>query len=186
MDPRKLRARDVMTPDPITVRSDLSLPELGAFLVEQQISGAPVVDAHGLLVGVVSVNDLARAAGLLAGLTTREPGDGFFRPGELHLVVGWNVPVAEDSLEAPFEGEMGDHTVAEIMSSLIYSVAEDTLVSEIARVMVTQRHHRVLVTRDDQLLGIVSSLDLASLLLTEPDGAELRMPRRDSSSASVA
>ena len=184
MNPKKLKAVDVMTPDPIRVSSSLPLPELGALLVEHQISGAPVVDAHGCLVGVVSVSDLAKAAGLLAGIGMEPSGDGFFRHGELQLVVGWNT-VPDTEPPPPFEGNLADHTVAEIMSTLIYSVAEETEVSEIARVMITNHHHRVLVTRDDQLLGIVTSLDLAALLLTEPDLTSLQLPS-DRVSASVA
>lgn len=170
MDVRKLTARDVMTPDPVTVPSHLSLPELGAFLVERRISGAPVVDAHGLLVGVVSVADLARAAGLAGGLAVPRESD-YLRFGELRLVQDWEE--TPSSAPEPFHGDLGDHTVADIMSTLIYSVSEEAPVSEIARVMIRHHHHRVLVARDDQLLGIVTSLDLVALLLGEPDRATL-------------
>ena len=183
MDPKVLKARDVMTPGPITVRSNLSLPELGAFLVENEISGAPVVDSQGCLVGVVSVNDLARAAGVLAGFGAA-PGSDYFEQGGLRLVSEWETATVVSP--QPFEGEMSDHSVSEIMSSLIDSVSADTSVSEIARIMVSRRHHRVLVTRDDQLLGIVTSLDLVALLLSEPDGLSLLLERSESSSTFVA
>ncbi|MBZ0114292.1 MAG: CBS domain-containing protein [Thermoanaerobaculia bacterium] len=184
MNPKELKAVDVMTPDPVTVQANLPLPELGAFLFEHQISGAPVVDEHGCLVGVVSVSDLARAAGLLVGDETEHQGDGFFRPEPLQLVVGCN-PTLGIEPAPKFEGNLADHRVAEIMSTLIYSVSEETRVSEIARIMISHRYHRVLVTRDDQLLGIVTSLDLAALLLTELDRASLLL-ESDRSTASVA
>ena len=56
-----LTAKDIMNPDIMRVREDLTVAELAAFLTEQEISGAPVEDEHGKLVGVVSVTDIVRA-----------------------------------------------------------------------------------------------------------------------------
>src|SRR5688572_24908905 len=56
---KTLTARDVMNREVLTVRVDLSVRELAAFLTENQISGAPVVDREGRLVGVVSLTDVA-------------------------------------------------------------------------------------------------------------------------------
>ena len=52
----------VMTPFPVVVRVDTSLEEVAGLLAENDISGLPVVDAAGVLVGVVSHGDLIRAA----------------------------------------------------------------------------------------------------------------------------
>jgi CBS domain-containing protein len=52
---------DVMTPDPIVFRTDESLQEAARRLEESEISGAPVVDSSGQLVGVLSETDLVRA-----------------------------------------------------------------------------------------------------------------------------
>ncbi|HMK92216.1 MAG TPA: CBS domain-containing protein [Thermoleophilia bacterium] len=52
---------DVMTPDPITVRMDAPLQMAARLLEENEISGMPVVDAAGALVGVLSETDLVRA-----------------------------------------------------------------------------------------------------------------------------
>lgn len=51
----------VMTPGPITIRSDAPLSEAARLLEENEISGVPVVDESGLLVGVLSESDLVRA-----------------------------------------------------------------------------------------------------------------------------
>ena len=58
---RKLSAADVMNTRVLTVRPDMTARELAGFLVENQISGAPVLDAHGKLVGVVSLTDIAES-----------------------------------------------------------------------------------------------------------------------------
>jgi CBS domain-containing protein len=52
----------VMTPFPVVVRVDTSLDEIAELLAENDVSGVPVVDASGVLVGVVSQTDLIRAA----------------------------------------------------------------------------------------------------------------------------
>jgi CBS domain-containing protein len=52
---------DVMTPDPIVFTTDESLQEAARQLEESEISGAPVVDSAGILVGVLSETDLVRA-----------------------------------------------------------------------------------------------------------------------------
>lgn len=52
---------DLMTLDPVTVRADDPLTEAARLLVEHRISGLPVIDNAGTLVGVVSTTDLLRA-----------------------------------------------------------------------------------------------------------------------------
>src|SRR5512147_2586014 len=53
-----LIAKDIMTKDVITVKPDTSIEELASLLVENRISGAPVVDDSGNLYGIVTENDL--------------------------------------------------------------------------------------------------------------------------------
>lgn len=53
-----LRARDLMTPDPLTVRDDTPLQVACLILLREQVGGVPVVDASGTLVGVLSESDL--------------------------------------------------------------------------------------------------------------------------------
>jgi CBS domain-containing protein len=55
------KVRDVMTPDPITVRADEPIQVAASLLEENEISGLPVVDSGGALVGVLAESDLVRA-----------------------------------------------------------------------------------------------------------------------------
>ena len=55
---RPRRARDLMTADPITTRPDMPVREAAALLVYHRISGLPVLDSQGALVGVVSEADI--------------------------------------------------------------------------------------------------------------------------------
>lgn len=52
----------VMTPFPVVVHRDMPLDEVAELLAQNDITGAPVVDADGLLVGVISQTDLVRTA----------------------------------------------------------------------------------------------------------------------------
>jgi len=54
------RVKDVMNPDIMTVADDMTTDELVRYLNEREISGAPVVDSQGHLIGVVSMTDIGR------------------------------------------------------------------------------------------------------------------------------
>ncbi len=114
-----------MNPEILTVREEMTVAEAAAFLTENEITGAPVENSEGDLVGVISVVDIA------AGTFSTS------------------------------------HTVAEIMTPDIQSVPEEAMVSEVASLMLEDHLHRVLVVRDDQPVGIVSTSDLLGLLVDE-------------------
>ena len=59
---RPLTVGTVMTPFPVVVRLDTPLEEVAELLAQNDITGAPVVDADGRLVGVISQTDLVRTA----------------------------------------------------------------------------------------------------------------------------
>ena len=126
---RPITASDLMNPAVLMVRDDLSVRDLAAFLLDNEITGAPVENGSGELVGVVSVVDVARA-------------------------------VAADEPEK---------VVADLMTPEVYNVSEDASVAEIASLLVDHHLHRLLVTRDDEPVGIISTSDLLGLLIDEDD-----------------
>lgn len=142
-------AKDVMNSEILSVRDDLTLPELAAFLAENQITGAPVVDDSGEFVGVVSVTDIAEAE---AEASDWQPGD--------------RVLLGERS---GLHVEAAGRQVRDVMTPTVYTVSEDTPAVELARAMITGRVHRLFVTQHGRIVGIVTSLDLLRLLC---DGVE--------------
>jgi len=60
--PRPLTVGTVMTPFPVVIHQDTKLDEVAEELAQNDISGAPVVDSDGRLVGVISQTDLVRTA----------------------------------------------------------------------------------------------------------------------------
>jgi CBS domain-containing protein len=147
---RPITASDVMNPRVLTVREDMTIEQLAEFLLENEISGAPVEDSTGRLVGVVSVTDIAA----LVSDAGRKGTDFFAR--------AW-----EEDDDVPDEIEVGDgHVhVREIMTPMIYAVPEEMPVSEVAERMVESHIHRLLVTRGEKVVGILSTSDLLGLLV---------------------
>ena len=58
-----LTVAQLMTPDPITVSQDALLTECVRLMEEHEISGLPVIDVDGFLVGMISETDVVRALG---------------------------------------------------------------------------------------------------------------------------
>jgi CBS domain-containing protein len=154
---RDLIARDVMNPDVLTVRDDLSVVELAEFLVDHEISGAPVEDVEGRLVGVVSLTDVATA---LAGARDETVVD--------HAQPGWYVKTWEEKFNpedlAGLRVAHSEATVGEIMTPAVFAVDEELPVWKVAERMIHSRVHRLLVTRDKKVVGILTTSDLLGLL----------------------
>ena len=165
----QLNAADVMSTQVLAVRPDMSVHELAAFLTENQITGAPVLDAQGRLVGVVSETDIAESESDRAELV-RDRSDPEFD------LRGWEDKAnVEDMRELHVEGS--DLAVRDIMTPAAYTIPHDTPVSKVAQTMVAGRIHRLLVTRASRVVGIVTSLDLLKLLCPVERGVE-RRPQR--------
>ena len=151
---KDLRAKDIMNTDVISVRDDMTVQELATFLTEREILGAPVIDSEGEVVGVVSCTDIAQntVPGNIAKIDFfGQDWEDKIDPGEIQ-----DLPVEKESLP-----------VREIMTPTIYTVPEDTPISEIAKAMVAGRIHRLLITRGSQLVGIITTLDMLKVLFEE-------------------
>lgn len=154
---RDLVARDVMSADLIKVRDDMTVAELAEFLVDNEISGAPVEDVEGRLVGVVSLSDVARS------LTGRDEAV-LAHPEPDFYLRDWEEKFNAEDL-AGLRVADSEATVGEIMTPSIFAVDEETPVSRLAARMIDARIHRILVTRDHRVVGIVTTTDLLGLLV---------------------
>lgn len=67
----KIRIREIMTRDPITVPPDFTVEETAEILLKHKISGVPVVDPAAAVVGVITQSDIFRALMRLTGLGIR-------------------------------------------------------------------------------------------------------------------
>jgi CBS domain-containing protein len=151
---RPITAADLMNPKVLAVREDMTLRELAAYLIHHQITGAPVEDGGGRLVGVVSTVDIAEAMLADPGEAGPEGPEGPEKLGE------------GDEADEPYLPE-DDVLVRDIMTPAIESVPEDATVSEVASRMLDSHVHRLLVTRDGRPVGIITTSDLLGLLIDE-------------------
>ena len=154
---RKMTVSDVMRSEVLAVEAGWSLDQLADFLVDKGISGAPVTAAGGQLIGVVSLTDIVRQS--------RLPDQGADRD-DTHDVYLYELERRMDrdelrELHVQYEEQV---QVLDIMTPMIFSVSEDTSVQEVADTMLKGRIHRVFVTRDGKLTGIVTALDMLQVI----------------------
>lgn len=141
-------AKDIMHKKVATVRPETSLRELLRLFDERGITGAPVVGPEGHLIGVVSRTDLLRAETRTASAD----------------VAAYH-HADDEKAPPPPPVVVPEGRVESIMTPWVISFEEDTPVEELARQMLAKRIHRVIITRDGRLCGIVTSMDLLRGLL---------------------
>jgi CBS domain-containing protein len=186
---RAIRARDLMTRVPVTVSQEMSVGELCDLLQQNNINGAPVVDKDGLLVGVVTQEDIIygamghpipgeRGAADPPGPSEAAPGGAGGRRGGRKVMAMLKErrlraapQAAPRAGEKPFwsEGHRApdpmDMPIASIMTSPAISADEDTPVADLCRIMWNLRIHRVPILRKGRVTGLVSSMDLCRAIL---------------------
>ncbi len=151
-----MTAEQIMCQKVITVPSDWSVDRLARFLTDKSISGAPVVNNVGQLVGVVSSSDIVRQAGSgLMDLAKRD--DTFYSD------------IIDESLspedQRAFQTIMDQSVlVNDIMTPMVFEVSPETPLFQVAEAMVKGRIHRVMVTEGQSLKGIISALDLLKVM----------------------
>jgi CBS domain-containing protein len=143
-----MKAVDVMVRDLVTVGPDASVTEAARLMSENDVSALPVLDKDGRLVGIVSEADLLRRKEL--GTDTRRP---------------WWIEAMTPAtaLAAEFAKSHGKR-VAEVMSENVITAAEETPLAEIATLLERNRIKRIPITRDGELVGIVSRANLVQAL----------------------
>jgi CBS domain-containing protein len=134
---------DAMTTDVITVDPGTTVQGLGALLAERGISGAPVVDASGRLVGIVSEGDLLHRAEI--GTARRHP----------DRRRSWWLDHFASDLARDYIKSHG-RTVKDIMTRDVVTVTEGTDLGEVAALPEAKRIRRVPVMRDGKVVGIIS------------------------------
>ena len=179
--PGVLRARDLMTRDPIVVREEVTVAELCDLLQEKNINGAPVVDARGGLVGVVTQEDIIYGAmghpKSAAADAARAPRAEGKRRGKRVVAILRQRALKEAPIPSPRAGEKpfwsDEHRppdpmempVSAIMTSPAISADEETPLADLCRIMWNLRIHRLPILREGKVTGLVSSMDLCRAIL---------------------
>jgi CBS-domain-containing membrane protein len=144
--------KDLMISDVAVIRDDADVHELEKRLLKDRIHGMPVVDASGMLVGVVSQTDLI-AWHYFTGV------DGV----PFYSAHGSMIPYEEDSSLRLSDVRTAD--VSELMSPIVYCICPDQSIALAAARMIARQIHRLVVVDDSgRVIGIVTATDLLRML----------------------
>jgi CBS domain-containing protein len=143
-----MKARDVMTQPVTSVEADTPVQVAIRLMLQKKISGLPVVDACGSMVGMVTEGDFLRRA---------EAGTEHHRSRWLDFLMG-------PGLLADQYARSHGRKVGDVMSTDVKSVDENTQLSDIVAMMERHRIKRVPVLRGKKLVGIVTRANLLRAL----------------------
>jgi len=135
---------DVMTRPVFTVQRETPLKDVARMLIDNGVSGVPVVDAQGAVLGVVSEADFL----------LKEQGAGEIRHRRLARLLGER-PETQHQLDV-----IGARTAGEAMTSPAVTIEVSRSIREAAAVMTGRRVNRLPVTDKGRLVGIVTRADL--------------------------
>jgi len=146
-----LKAEDIMSREVITVNENASVRELASLFLTHDISGAPVVDIAGKVIGVVTENDL------------------IFQNKKVHLPTAVAILDAFLFLEGPEKMEkelkkIAGAKVGDICSRDLISVGPETELEELATLMAEKKIHTLPVMEDEQLVGVIGKSDIIRLI----------------------
>jgi CBS domain-containing protein len=189
-----LTASDVMSRDPIVIPEESSLQAAGRLLAQNQITGAPVVDAAGRCIGLLSATDFVHWAEegsrgaedaapaacpfqVKGRLLTGEEAvictlaEGLCPRQEMHpTLAGGHTAVCLLPLGSVSEWRRATKNgpvsaVLRYMTSDVVTTGPQTPVTELARMMIDAHIHRVVVVDEERRpIGVVSTMDLLAVL----------------------
>lgn len=141
-----MKAQDIMTTELVTLSEEMTLEEAAKILLAHDISGAPVVNDEGVLVGILSEGDLVRTQKPLT-----QPLVLTFLDGAIPL----NYKAVHEDLQA-----LTATKVARLMTRDVHTLGPEAEAKDLARVMIEKDINRIPIVDSGRLLGIVSRQDL--------------------------
>jgi CBS domain-containing protein len=156
-----MRARDVMTSPVVTVKATASVKDVARLFLERRISGVPVVDDQGQIVGIVSEGDLVHRSEI--GTERQHP--------------WWLVLMAGDEGLAAEYIRAHAKRVADIMTRNVITATPDTPLHEIAEMLEKYGIKRIPIVHDEQLVGVISRANIVQAIATS--GSKLDIPWSD-------
>ena len=149
-----LTAKEIMNKKVITIQKDASIKELSELLVNNKISGVPVLDENGSLAGIVSEGDI------------------IVQNSDLHFPRYFKLLDAIIYLESlnKFKRSLQKHLatkVEEIMTVKVKTAGEDTPINEIADIMLDNRVNRLpVMDKNNKLVGIITRADILKSIVS--------------------
>jgi CBS domain-containing protein len=135
-----MKASDIMVTNVITIPADASIGEVASTLLNNHISGAPVVDDKGELVGIVSEGDLMRRPEI--GTSRRHS--------------WWLELISSHQSQAVEYVKSHSRKISDVMTRDVITAKPDTSLGDIAAMLERKRIKRVPILEGNKIVGIVS------------------------------
>lgn len=135
--------RSIMTTNVITVRETAPLSDVARIIAERHLSGVPVVDDSGRMVGIISERDVLRE----------------MHPMFHHLMDSPTPNLAHSARDEGFE-DISQVATGTVMTREVQTITPDTSLMEAAALMFLWHIRRLPVLEDGRLVGIVSQGDV--------------------------
>lgn len=153
-----MKVRELMSWPPITVSADAPVGTVARLMLEHDLSGLPVLDAEGGLVGIVTERDIvAKHARVHTPLYLS--------------ILGSVIPIGAHRTDEELRRALAV-TAGELMEESPLSVHPDDLVDDIASLMVEEDQNPIPVVQDGELVGVISHSDIIRLLLLEEEDGD--------------
>ena len=158
-----MKASEVMATNVVTAHPHTTVKEIAELMVKHRISGVPVVDAGGKLVGILSETDLLHRA---------ETGTEKRRKWWLGAFVD------SDRLAREYAASHA-HKAADIMTTTVITVDANTDLGDVADLLERKSLKRVPVLRDGKLIGMITRGDLVRAFVARQSAAAAAVPSDD-------
>ncbi len=146
-------AYEIMTPSIKAVPQSWTMDRLARFLTDNEITGSPVTDDQGEIIGIATLKDITEFR-----WNASQPDTGSrLTPEEEQEARRLRMVIFEEMGKVPVE-------VRDIMTPSVFSVDEQTPVREVANLMMDEHLHRIFVTKDNKITGIITTYDMLKLI----------------------
>ncbi|MCL7944346.1 CBS domain-containing protein [Marinobacter sp. ATCH36] len=146
-------AYEIMTPSIKAVPQSWTMDRLARFLTDNEITGSPVTDESGEIVGIATLKDITE----FRWNANRSETDARMTPEEEQEARRLRMAIFEEMGKVPVE-------VRDIMTPIVLSVDEQTPVRDIADMMMREHLHRIFITKNEKITGIVTTYDMLKLI----------------------
>ncbi len=147
-----LTARDIMTPNPVTILPGAPIADAVKILLDKRFNGLPVVDRSGRLLGVLCQSDLVAQQKKLETPSVFSILDGF-------IPIGWSN--AEKDLK-----KMTALTVKEAMTASPVTIGPDATLEDVATLMVKAKYYSLPVVEHGKVIGIIGKEDILRTVIS--------------------
>lgn len=153
------KASEIMSSPVHTLEPEQTLADAARLFGEKGVSGAPVVDPLGRVMGIISESDI------LASLSLHVEVLRGHRPSFIFFPIGWSEELKGlDPNE--ISAELGSKKVRDVMTKKVYTVDPDEPIDKVIDAIRDKRVNRLPVARDGKLLGIITREDIIRCLST--------------------